>query len=293
MATSLVLSYAAYALLTIRRAKIGNTMSHAVQVLKFGGSVLAVEADYRLAAEYALKRQEQNKAKLVIVVSAQFGHTDILEQQAAAIDSNPRNPALDILWSTGELRSVALFALHLSRLDCDSRPLHIHQTGVMINRDEVEVDPSFIEAHLQSDDVIILPGFFGLNAQSHVVSLGRGGSDLSAVLYADALNCGQCELIKDVSGYYSSDPKRNPSATHIAALEYDCAISRSKKGEQIVQERALIEAKRRSITIRVSGLSHTGPYTLVGGRPSEIEEEIALRDTRFRKSASRENSGTL
>ena len=191
-------------------------------VIKIGGSILTGSRAYRRAAIFIRNRHRASpRERLVVVVSAQDGATDALERTARRI-ANPADPvALDLLWSTGELRSVSLLALHLQALGIAAAALNVHEAGLRLPLSEHDAgtvllnDPVRLRHALKHHSVAIVPGFLAINLQGSVVSLGRGGSDLTAVLLAEGLGASRCELIKDVAGYFSCDPHRDPAARHL------------------------------------------------------------------------------
>ena len=174
-----------------------------LSVLKIGGSVLRDDASYAATARFLQARLAQSDGeKLVVIVSAQHGHTDALLGEAQRIAGEPDGAALDLLWCTGELRSVALLSLHLQAAGVAAVPFNVHQTGLVACPDRINtaVRPLRLLAALASSRIVIVPGFLGVGPGGTFTSLGRGGSDLTAVLLAAAIRADACELIKDVPG---------------------------------------------------------------------------------------------
>src|ERR1700730_15974065 len=160
-----------------------------IVILKVGGSVLTGAKAFRRVALYLKRRSELVPSeKLVVVVSAQKLLTDTLERRARRVVRCPSVRALDLLWSTGELRSVALLALHLEALGTSSVGLNVHETGLQLPYapETDSVRPTLIKSQLESalseHAVIVVPGFLATRLGGAIVSVGRGGSDLSAVL---------------------------------------------------------------------------------------------------------------
>ena len=172
-----------------------------LSVLKLGGSVLRDDRSYAAAARFLQTRLALNPdERLVVIVSAQYGTTDCLLAEAQVIASEPSPLALDLLWSTGELRSVAILALHLQKIGVSAVPFNVHQTGLVAAPGGTSVRPERLRAALAHARIVVVPGFLGVTAGGAITSLGRGGSDLTAVLPAAAIRAGACELIKDVAG---------------------------------------------------------------------------------------------
>lgn len=237
--------------------------SEPVAVIKIGGSILTNVRAYRRAAEFVCSRHlNKPEERLVVVVSAQEGTTDSLEELATKIVPSPKSAALDLLWSTGELRSVALLTLHLQALGVQATGLNIHEAGLIVpgNRAEtsagsVRLDPARLSAVLENHTVAVVPGFFATNGLHSVVSLGRGGSDLTAVLLAAGLGATCCELIKDVPGYFTSDPHKNANALPIPFLTFDHALELAEEGCDLVQCKAIEAAARYNLPLVVRSLN--------------------------------------
>jgi aspartokinase len=204
-----------------------NSGKEQIVVLKLGGSVLTGTKALRRAAQFLKRRTElAPDEKLVVVVSAQKLATDTLERRARRIVRAPGVRALDLLWSTGELRSVALLALHLEAMGVPSVGLNVHETGLQFSDHEPRPPrPSLTGMHLKAavaqNAVVVVPGFLASRGDAAIVSLGRGGSDFSAVLLAIGLGAERCELVKDVPGYFEEDPHENARARHLASLAFE------------------------------------------------------------------------
>jgi len=240
-----------------------------IVVIKLGGSVFLNDASYREAARFLIRRSHKcADEKFVVVVSALSGHTDGLERLARDITSSPNPRTLDLLWSTGELRSVALLTLHLEGLGVPAAGLNVHETGLRWSAsNQGEADLDTLSAELQRTlydySIAIVPGFFATLANGTMVSLGRGGSDLTAVLLAVELEAKQCELIKDVPGYFTEDPNTTKTARHLPALSYQEALSMAKAGCNLVQARALEEARAAGLRLIVRSLRDGEPGSIV------------------------------
>jgi len=234
-----------------------------VAVIKIGGSILTSPQAYRRAAEFICSRHLKTpEERLVVVVSAQEGTTDELQELATKIVASPRPAALDLLWSTGELRSVALLTLHLHALGVQATGLNIHEAGLIVpgNRADasassVRLDPQRLTSALENHTVAVVPGFFATNGLHSVVSLGRGGSDLTAVLLAAGLGATCCELIKDVPGYFTSDPHKNLNALPVPFLTFEHALELADEGCDLVQRKAIEAAARYNLPLVVRSLN--------------------------------------
>jgi aspartokinase len=237
-----------------------STTVSSIDILKIGGSVLTGLDAYRRAAGFVAQRlAEQRGVKLVIVVSAEHGQTDSLLQTARHFSPTPDREALDLLWSTGELRSVALLVLALQAEGVRATGANVHQTGIgepipRAPAGAVSIQPLRLRSRLAGHDVVVVPGFLARGAGDAIVSLGRGGSDLTAVLLAAGLGARVCELVKDVDGYYSSDPNLDPQARHLPAVDFDRALAMADDGCCLVQRAALETARAHKLILRVRAL---------------------------------------
>lgn len=232
-------------------------------VVKLGGSVLTGLAAYQAAASFLRNEARQGAWRLVAVVSAEYGHTDSLEREASELAATPDPASLDLLWSTGELRSVALLTLALKAADVSVTGLNAHEAGL---RSSGTSSPTAfgglaLRAALARNHVVVVPGFLATRSQQ-IVTLGRGGSDLSAVLLAEALGADRCILIKDVDGYFTSDPATHDDAQPIRTLPYAQALAMADANCPLVQRQALAAAERANVPLIVRSFTSIG--TTVG-----------------------------
>jgi aspartate kinase len=231
-------------------------------VVKLGGSVLVDLPSYHACARLLRERLEREPGvRLVAIVSARFGETDALLAMARSVADAPDAAALDLLWSTGEVKSAALLALCLHAAGVRASALDVHQTGIR-RLGTLDVDPAPLRRALRQHDVVIVPGFLAAGRGGAVVSLGRGGSDLSAVAVAAALRADRCELMKDVPGYFTADPNLVAEAEHLPAVSYDRALQMAGDGCELVQPAALEAARDARLTL-VIGASHDARVTVV------------------------------
>ena len=257
--------------------------SSSVVVVKLGGSVLSSEQAYARAAEFLCRRLVAAPAeRIVAVVSAQQGVTDALERTSREILRTAGDRALHLLWSTGEIRSVALLALHLQARGIAAAALNVHETGLRLDAHEAgateaSLHYSRLHAELAIHRVAVVPGFLATDAHGRIVALGRGGSDLTAVLLANGLGAARCELVKDVPGYFSADPHRDAAARHLSALTFEGALRMADHGCDLVQRRALEIAAEAGLPIVVrameeSARSSTVSRAAAGDRCAEADD---------------------
>lgn len=237
-------------------------------VIKVGGSVLTGPRAYARAARWLVDTRDPAsppgfRAPLLVVVSAENGATDRLQAEAEAIVCSPDTRARDLLWATGELRSTALLALHLQSLGIAARALSVHEAGIRVAPAGLRVRTRLIARALQAHAVVIVPGFLGANGAGEIVSLGRGGSDLSAVLLASALGADTCELVKDVPGYFTADPAAHADARHLPKIPVEDAIALAESGCPLVQGAALRTARAHGVSLVIRAASPDSRRTVV------------------------------
>jgi aspartate kinase len=247
-----------------------------IVVIKLGGSILVNPKAYKRAAIFVRNRQRADPDEcLVVVVSAQEGATDKLERTARRIVREPLEATLDLLWSTGEIRSAAILALELQALGVRAVPLNIHQAGLRLSASgsedahflrAVQFTPERLYGALAKCRVAIVPGFFAIDPQDTITSLGRGGSDLTAVLLAKGLQACRCELVKDVPGYFSSDPHQNPGARPIPQLTFEQALEFADGGCELVQRNAIEAAAGCGLPLVIRSLVETEPISRIVSR---------------------------
>jgi aspartate kinase len=242
-------------------------------VIKLGGSVLTDAAAYRRAAAFVGTLAAVAGARVVVVVSAEFGHTDALLSEAQRLVAVPDPDALALLWSTGELRSVALLTLALQSAGVRAAGLNVHEAGLRCVRParggRIAVNALGLRAAIARHRVVVVPGFLATSG-TRVVTLERGGSDWSAVLLAGALGASRCVLIKDVDGYYTGDPRTESAAQLIPALSYDEALEMADAGCPLVQRQAVAEARARGVELVVRSFDSEG---------TEMTSEVVLHRT--------------
>ncbi len=282
-----------------------------LSVLKLGGSVLRDDASYAAAAQFLHERLTAHAdEKLIVIVSARYGETDRLLAEARAIvpdldeggrrsgasvsNGNGRvdppfiNDALDLLWSTGELRSVAILSLHLQRAGTHAVPFNVHQTGLIAERASgTTVRPLRLLAALGTARIVIVPGFLGVSAGGTVTSLGRGGSDLTAVLLAAAVRADACELIKDVPGYFTADPHRDARARQLRQLSFDEAIAMADAGCDLVQRAAIAAAAAASLPVIIRSMDAAAPVTTLNHAHSRSQHHGIRHQDDSRRAAVR------
>lgn len=239
----------------------------ALVVQKYGGSSVSdVDAMRRVARRIVATRQAGNT--VVVVVSAMGDTTDELLDQAAALTTDAPAREMDILLSAGERISVALLAMAVSELGVPARAYTGAQAGVLTDSKYgkasiVGVLPERVARSIQTGSVAIVAGFQGINAKGDATTLGRGGSDTSAVALAVALGADICEIYTDVDGIFTADPRIVPSARRIPSIDYESILEMASCGSKVLALRCVEYAQRFNMPLHVRSSFSRRPGTLV------------------------------
>lgn len=250
-------------------------------VLKFGSSVLACEADYDAAAQEVFRHVRRGE-KVIAVVSALAGETDALLAQGQAVGGSAPHPGMMArLARVGELRSAALMGLALERLGVRTAVLDPHEIGLEAEGEPLDanlcgLDSEAVGAALASHEVLAVPGFTATHAQHGAVTLGRGGTDLTAVFFAAQCGAVRARLIKDVDGVYAQDPAEHPDAERYAELDYDTAADASAG---LIQPKAIAAAKAAGVVVEIAAMG-AADATRICAAPAR--QAPALRARRLR-----------
>jgi aspartate kinase len=236
-------------------------------VMKFGGAAVATPASFHQIAEIIANAK---KAPIVVIVSAMANATDQLLNLAREVHPHPPPRELDMLVSVGERVSIALLAMALSLKGIEAVSFTGSQSGILTDERHteariVEVKPWRILQSLQENKVVIVAGFQGVSRQGEITTLGRGGSDTSAVAIAAALKVSCVDFYKDVDGIYCSDPKRNSAAKKMEKMEYKEAKELAVKGAKVLHLRSILLAEKNGVQLRVRSFHEPGKIGTVVG----------------------------
>lgn len=239
----------------------------ALVVQKFGGSSLAT-ADHIRRVAVRIARDRAAGRHPVVVVSAMGDATDDLLQAVHGLNPHPPAREVDMLLSTGEQVSISLLASALWSLDCPAVSLTGWQAGVRTDRVHRKaqiagVDPERVRRELAAGRVVVVAGFQGLSPDGDVTTLGRGGSDTTAVALAAALGAAECEIYSDVDGVYTADPRVVRNARRIPAISYDEMMEMAHLGAQVLQIRAVECALMNGVDIIARSTFADGPGTRI------------------------------
>jgi aspartate kinase len=240
----------------------------AVIVQKYGGSSVADVDKLRRVAERVMRTRAQGHS-LVVVVSAMGDTTDELLAMAKKVSPNPQRRELDMLLSAGERISMALLSLAIHELGGDAISFTGSQSGIITNDRHVdariiEVRPFRVQDELARGKIVVIAGYQGVSYRKEVTTLGRGGSDTTAVAMAAAVDAEYCEICSDVDGVYSADPRVVPAARRIGTLSYEETQEMAEAGAKVLNAQAVEFAKEKGIAIYARATS--GP--LPGPDPS-------------------------
>lgn len=249
----------------------------ALHVQKYGGSSVADTTRLRRVAE-RIARTKRAGHDVVVVVSAMGNTTNELLALARQVSPAPGRRELDMLISVGERVSMALLAMALHELGVEARSFTGSQSGIITddshaNARVVEVRPDRVREALDRGEVAIVAGFQGVSRNREVTTLGRGGSDTTAVVLAAALGAEECELCSDVDGVWSADPRAVPRAIKLDELSLDEALALARNGAQVLYEEAVAYAHREGVVLRPSATAKDGGGTRIA--PGDVPPRVA------------------
>ncbi|GAL30150.1 aspartokinase [Vibrio variabilis] len=213
-------------------------MKRPLIVQKFGGTSVGSVERIHSVAEHVI-RAKQTGNQVVVVVSAMSGETNRLVELAKQVDKVPNVRELDVLLSAGEQISMALLSMTLSKLGHAAISLTGGQARIMTNNNHnnatiSHIDTSVIDEHLAQDKIVIVAGFQGINEVGDITTLGRGGSDTTAVTLAGALNAQECQIFTDVDGVYSCDPRVVKNAQKLDTIDFPTMHEMAHKGAKVL-----------------------------------------------------------
>lgn len=240
-------------------------------VQKYGGSSVADLTRLRRVAERVARARASGDA-VVVVVSAMGNTTNELLALAREVSPNPGRRELDMLISVGERVSMALLAMALHELGIAARSFTGSQSGIVTdgshaNARVVEVRPERVREALDRGEVAIVAGFQGVSRDREITTLGRGGSDTTAVVLAAALAADECEICSDVDGVYSADPRVVPGAVKLDTMSLDEALAMARNGAKVLYADAVEWARNAGITLRASATAKEGGGTVISRAP--------------------------
>lgn len=239
----------------------------AVIVQKFGGSSVGTLDRIHHVAAKIIKAKEKGH-QVIVVVSAMYGETDRLIRLAHALTPTPDPREYDVLLATGEQVSMALLAMALNAKNCPARSFTGQQIGILTddqhsNAQILHINKQLIEQELAKGNTLIIAGFQGANAKGDVTTLGRGGSDTTAVALAIAMQAEECQIYTDVEGVFTTDPHLVPEARLLPFISFKEMLTMSRLGAKVLQMRSVELAHAHSMPIRVLSTFSDTEGTLV------------------------------
>ena len=247
-------------------------------VQKYGGSSVADIDKIKLIAD-KIARTKKEGYNIAVVVSAIGKTTNQLIEMAKSISSNPPKRELDMLLSTGERTTMALLCIALNELGIEAVSLTGSQAGIVTNdvhndAKVIEVRPFRVQDEMANGKVVVVGGFQGVSYRRDITTLGRGGSDTTAVALAAALNAERCEIYSDVPGVFSADPSIVAYAEHIPEISYQQMQEMSLAGARVMNAAAIQFAKDSNIAIYAKSTFDPGKETIIRRLPSGITKGV-------------------
>lgn len=258
-------------------------------VQKYGGTSVADVDRIRNVAKRVIKTYDQGN-QVVVILSAMAGITDRLIGLAQEVSENPDRRELDVLLATGEQTTSALLAMILNAMDYPAQSLMGHQAEVVTDRcfgnaRIVDIRTDRIKDLLENRNIVVIAGFQGCDPLGNITTLGRGGSDTSAVAIAAALEADVCEIYTDVDGIYTADPNICEKARKLKAISYDEMLNMASLGAKVLQIRSVGFAKKYNIPVHVRSSFTDEEGTMVVNEDSGMERLVVSGVTHDKNQA--------
>lgn len=250
----------------------------ALYVYKFGGTSVGTVERIKSVAEKVKKAHDAGD-QIVVVVSAMSGETNRLVALAKEMQVQPTDRELDVLLSTGEQVTISLLAMALHNLDCEACSYTGSQVKILtdssFNKARIrEIDDSKVRNDLNNGKVVVVAGFQGVDEQGNITTLGRGGSDTTAVALAAALKADECHIYTDVDGVYTTDPRVEPKARRLDKITFEEMLEMASLGSKVLQIRSVEFAGKYNVALRVLSSFTEGNGTLITYEDSDMETAL-------------------
>ncbi len=248
-------------------------------VQKYGGTSVATVERIESVADRVMRWRKEGH-QVVVVVSAMSGETNRLVEMARAIQNEPVPRELDVLLSTGEQVTIALLSMALDQRGCAARSytghqVHIRTDSVHNKARIIDIDDRRIRQDLALGRVVVVAGFQGMDEGGNITTLGRGGSDTSAVALAAALKADECQIYTDVDGVYTTDPRVVSEARRLDHITYEEMLEMASLGAKVLQIRSVEFASKYGVPLRVlSSFEETVSGTLISAEDAEMEQAL-------------------
>jgi aspartate kinase len=250
----------------------------ALYVYKFGGTSVGNVERIKAVAE-KVKQAHDLGDHIVVVVSAMSGETNRLVALAKDVQQTPNEREMDVLLSTGEQVTVALLSMALHELGCDACSYTGSQVKILTDSSHTKarirkIDDTHIRAHLNEGKVVVVAGFQGVDEHGNITTLGRGGSDTTAVALAAALKADECHIYTDVDGVYTTDPRVEPKARRLDKITFEEMLEMASLGSKVLQIRSVEFAGKYNVALRVLSSFKEGKGTLITYEESQVESAL-------------------
>ncbi len=250
----------------------------ALYVYKFGGTSVGTVERIKAVAE-KVKAAHDLGDQIIVVVSAMSGETNRLVALANAMQNNPDERETDVLLSTGEQVTVALLSMALHEIGCDACSYTGSQVKILTDSSFTKarirkIDDACIRADLDAGKVVVVAGFQGVDEDGNITTLGRGGSDTTAVALAAALKADECHIYTDVDGVYTTDPRVEPKARRLDKITFEEMLEMASLGSKVLQIRSVEFAGKYNVALRVLSSFEEGRGTLITYEESEVESAL-------------------
>jgi len=260
-------------------------------VQKYGGTSVGTLERIKSVAKRVAKSKEEGK-DLVIVVSAMSGETNKLIEYAQNFSKNPSKRELDMLLSSGERVTASLLAIALNKMGHNAISLTGRQAGIKTDDKHAyarieSIDTKRLNKELANGNIVVVAGFQGVNSSGEVTTLGRGGSDLSAVALAGVLKADACEIYSDVDGVYTTDPRVEPKAKKLSCISYDEMLELSSLGAKVLQNRSVELAKKMGVKIVAKSSFSDSDGTVISDKKGDGMEEVLVSGVALDKNQAR------
>ena len=250
----------------------------ALIVQKYGGtSVGSPDRIHAVAKKVAEFRSRGDD--VVVVVSAMSGETNRLLDLAHSMDEDPNPRELDVLLATGEQTTIALLSMALNKLGCPARSYTGHQVHILTDNVHgkariLDIDGKRVRHDLEQGRVVVVAGFQGVDEDGNITTLGRGGSDTTAVALAAALKADECQIYTDVDGVYTTDPRIVPGARRLDRITVEEMLEMASLGAKVLQIRSVEFAGKYRVPLRVLSSFEDGPGTLITYEEQDMEQAL-------------------
>lgn len=250
----------------------------AFYVYKFGGTSVGSVERIKAVAE-KVKAAHDAGHQIIVVVSAMSGETNRLIDLAKEMQQQPHERELDVLISTGEQVTVALLSMALHEIGCPARSFTGGQVKILTDSSYTKarirkIDDTRIRKHLNQGEVVVVAGFQGMDEDENITTLGRGGSDTTAVALAAALHADECLIFTDVDGVYTTDPRIEPKARRLERITFEEMLEMASLGSKVLQIRSVEFAGKYNVALRVLSSFKEGCGTLITYEESTMESAL-------------------